>query len=79
MASVATGPSLGVVAAETLAEDVVVVCGVDLVVREGLVSWEADLRALAMLAGVGAALREAERDRGRLGEFSREFTEGERE
>lgn len=70
--SVATGPSLGAVAAETLAEDEVV-CEVARVVREGLVSCELVFLDLAALTGFVAALLEAERASGRFGEASREF------
>lgn len=76
--SVETWPSFGVVAADTLAEDEEV-WGEDLVVREGLVSCGLVLRDRAALAGVEAALRDAERASGRLGEFSREFKEEERD
>lgn len=65
-------------AAETLADDEDV-WGVDLVVREGLVSCGLVLRDLAAPAGVEVALRDAERASGRLGEFSREFKDEERE
>lgn len=78
--SVETGVSFGVVATDILAEDEEV-WGVDLVVRDGLVSWVLGLRDLAALAGVveAAFLRDAERASGRLGEFSREFKDEDRD
>lgn len=70
--SLGTGPSLGVLAVETFAEDEVV-CAVARDVRVGLVSCGLVFLGLAALTVFEAALLEAERASGRLGEASREF------
>lgn len=71
-----TEPSLGVVAAAILPEEV---CAGDLEDREGVVSDGLAFREIAALVGVEAALMDAERAGGRMGETSREFRGEERE